>query len=72
MNVDEFFPSFLKELDKNPNLCPYYRLNVENGAEKKFCKAYFLQRFIDKNIEKLKQSTIFLSMAAPLNFILKK
>lgn len=61
MNVDEFFSLFLNELDNNPSLHPYYKLNVGSEAHQKFRKAYFIQRlkFIDKNIDKSKQNTIY-------------
>lgn len=61
MNVDEFFSLFFKELEENPNLYPYYKLNVGSEAKQKFRKSYFIQRlkYIDKNIDKSKQNTIY-------------
>ncbi|HOG19107.1 MAG TPA: class I SAM-dependent methyltransferase [Salinivirgaceae bacterium] len=61
MNVDKFFSLFMDELGGNPNLYPYYKLNVGSDTRQKFRKAYFLQRleYIDKNIDKSRQNKIF-------------
>jgi len=54
MDTATFLEFFVKELDENPKLFPYYKLNHGSPAQKDFRKAYFLQRlnFIEKQIEK--------------------
>jgi SAM-dependent methyltransferase len=54
MTTTTFFEHFLKELDDNSQLYPYYKLNCGSYAKKEFRKAYFLQRleYIGKNVEK--------------------
>ncbi|MDR2971446.1 MAG: class I SAM-dependent methyltransferase [Bacteroidales bacterium] len=54
MTTSAFLELFMKELDENPALFPYYKLNHGSEAQKEFRKAYFLQRlnFIEKQVEK--------------------
>jgi len=54
MTTSVFFDLFLKELNMNQHLLPYYQLNRGSAAQQEFRKAYFLQRleFIEKHIGK--------------------
>jgi len=54
MTTSTFLDLFVKELDENQHLFPYYKLNRGSAAQKEFRKAYFLQRlnFIEKHVEK--------------------
>ena len=60
MTTATFLDLFVKELDENPNLFPYYKLNHGSAAQKAFRKAYFLQRlnFIEKQVEKNENITV--------------
>jgi len=53
MTTAAFFDLFIHELDENPQLFPYYKLNRGSFEQKEFRKAYFLQRlhFIEKHVE---------------------
>jgi len=54
MTTAAFLDLFVKELDENQSLFPYYKLNHGSKTQKEFRKAYFLQRlnFIEKQVEK--------------------
>jgi SAM-dependent methyltransferase len=60
MTTATFLDIFMKELDHNPTLYPYYKLNHGSEAQKAFRKAYFLQRlnFIEKQVEKKENITV--------------
>jgi 2-polyprenyl-3-methyl-5-hydroxy-6-metoxy-1,4-benzoquinol methylase len=60
MTTFTFFDHFIKELDENQHLFPYYKLNKGSNEQKEFRKAYFLQRlnFIEKQVEKKENMTV--------------
>jgi Methyltransferase domain. len=60
MELDIFFQEFYKELEQNPNLYPYYKLNHGSIGRQQFRKAYFKQRleYIDYHIDKSSQPAI--------------
>jgi len=54
ITASTFLDLFVRELDENQHLFPYYKLNHGSFIQKEFRKAYFLQRlhFIEKHVEK--------------------
>ena len=60
MELDIFFQEFYKELEQNPNLYPYYKLNHGSIGNQQFRKAYFKQRlaYIDRHIVRSSNPTI--------------
>lgn len=54
MNKEVFFQHLCDEINENPNLYPYYKLNEGSLPRRKFREVYFLQRldYIDRHIDK--------------------
>ena len=54
MKIDQFFHHFHNELELNPALYPYYKLNRGSDSVREFRKNYFIQRlsYIDNQIDK--------------------